>query len=63
MEFSHFIILNNELMNKDPYVVLLQEPLIILDIKSAVCMENNGKDTKHTRNVSRRMHFVRNCEE
>ena len=26
-------------------------------------MDNNGKDTKHTRNISRIMNFVRNGEE
>ena len=25
-------------------------------------MANNGEDTKHTRRISRRMHFVRNGE-
>ena len=37
-------------------------PLIVLDSKSAMCMAKNGKDTKHTRHVSRRMQFVRNGE-
>ena len=40
-----------------------QAPLIVLDGKSTVCMYNNGKDTKHTRHIYRRMHFVRNGEE
>ena len=31
-------------------------------IKSAMCMTNNGKDTKHTRNIARRIHFVSNGE-
>ena len=39
-----------------------EAPLIVLDIKLAMCMANNGKDTKHTRHISRRMHFVRNGE-
>ena len=55
--------LNNELLNKYPDVVPEQEPLIILDIKSYIWMAKNGKDTKHTRNFSRRMNFVRNGEE
>ena len=25
-------------------------------------MANNGRDTKHTRHIARRMHFVRNVE-
>ena len=57
---SHFRMLNNEFLNKDPNVVTEQPPIIILDIKSSVCMENIGKETKHTRHTSRRMHFVRN---
>ena len=34
--------------------------LIVLDRKSAMCMANNGKYTKHTRNIARRIHLVRN---
>ena len=49
-------------MNKDPYIVPEESPLIILDSKSAVCMANNIKDTKHTRHISRRLNFVRNGE-
>ena len=37
-------------------------PLIVMDIKSDMCMAKNGKDTKHTRRIARRMHFVRNGE-
>ena len=33
-----------------------------MDSKSAVCMANNGKDTNHTRHITRRIHFVRNIE-
>ena len=36
--------------------------LISLDSKSAKCMAKNGIDTKHTRHIARRMHFVRNGE-
>ena len=36
--------------------------LIVLDSKSAMCTANNGKDTKHTRHIARRMHFVSNGE-
>ena len=39
-----------------------EAPLIVLDSKSAMCMDQNGKDTKHTRHIARRMHFVRNGE-
>ena len=37
----------NELLNKDPDIIPEKAPLIILGGKSAVCMANNGKDTKH----------------
>ena len=49
-------------MNKDPDIVPEALPLITLDSKSDVCMAKNGKYTKHTRNISRRVHFVRNGE-
>ena len=39
-----------------------EAPLIVLDSKSSMCMAKNGKDTRHTRHISRRMHFVRNGE-
>ena len=35
---------------------------MVLESKSAICMAKNGKDTKHTRHIARRMHFVRNVE-
>ena len=57
---SHFRILIHELLNKDPDIVSEESPLTIFDSKSDVCMANNGKDTKHTRHISRRKHFVRN---
>ena len=62
MNLSHFRMLINEFLNKDPYIVPEEDPLIILDSKYAVCMDNNGKDTKHTMNISRRVNFVRNGE-
>ena len=33
-----------------------------MDSKSALCMANDGKYTKHTRHITRRVNFVRNCE-
>ena len=39
-----------------------EAPLIIMDSKSAQCMAKNGRDTKNTRHIARRMHFVRNGE-
>ena len=49
----------NSLSNKDPDIFPEEAPLIILDSTSAVCMVNNGKDTKNTRQVARRVHLVR----
>ena len=63
MSLAHFRMLNNELLNKDPDVVPKQVPLIILDSKSAVCMDNNGKGIKHTRHISGRIYIVINGEE
>ena len=62
MALAHFRIPINELLNKDPDIVPEEAPLIILDSKYAVCMDNNGKDTRHTRNIARRVHFVSNGE-
>ena len=39
-----------------------EAPLIVLDSKSSMCMAKNGKDTKHTRHIARRIHSGRNGE-
>ena len=62
MDLAHSRILIHELLNKDPDIVLEGASLIILDIKSAFFIDNNGKYTKHTRHISRRVNFVRNGE-
>ena len=62
MDLEHFRMLVHELLNEDPDMVPKEAPLIVFDSKSAMCMANNGKDTKHTRNIARRMHFVSNGE-
>ena len=62
MASAHFRMLIHEFLNKDPNIVPEEAPLIILDIKSAMCMAKNGKDTKHTRHIARRMHLVNNEE-
>ena len=62
MALAHFRMLIHELLNKDPDMVPEEAPLIVLDIKSAMCIAKNGKDTKHTRHIARRMNFVRNGE-
>ena len=62
MALAHFRMLVHELLNEDPDMVPKEAPLIVLDSKSAQCTANNGRDTKHTRHIARRMHFVRNGE-
>ena len=52
----------NELWNKDTDIVPEEATLIVLESKSAMCMAKNGKDTKHTRHIARRTHFVSNGE-
>ena len=62
MALAHIRMLIRDLLNKDPDIVPEEAPLIVLDRKSAMYMDKNGKYTKHTRQISRRMHFVRNGE-
>ena len=59
---SHFRMLIHELFNKDPEIVSEEAPLILLDSRSDVRTDKNGKDTKHTRHISRRVKFLRNSE-
>ena len=62
MDLAHFRMLIHEFLKKYPDIVPKESPLIVLDSKSVMCVAKNGKDTKHTRHISRRMHFVRNGE-
>ena len=62
MALSYFRMLIHELLNKDTDIVPDEAPLIILDSKSAVFMDKNGKDTKHTSQIFRRVNLVRNGE-
>ena len=57
---AHIRMLVHELLNKDPDIVPEKAQLIILDIKSSMCMAKNGKDVNHTRHISRRVHLVLN---
>ena len=59
---AYFRMLVHELLNEDPDIVPKESPLIVLDSKSAMCMDKNGNDTKHTRYIVMRMNFVRNGE-
>ena len=56
MALAHLRILIHELLNKDPDIAPEEDPLIVLDVKYSMCMANNGKVTKHTIHISRRMH-------
>ena len=58
MGIAHFSMLIHEFLNKDPYIVSEEAPLIILDSKYDVCMAKNGKDTTPTSNISRGVNFV-----
>ena len=60
MGLAHFRMLIHGLFSKYLYIVPEEAPLIILDRKSAICMDKNGKDAKHTRHISRRVHLVKN---
>ena len=62
MALAHFRILIQEFLKKYPDIVLKEAPLIFLDCKFSTCMAKNGKDTKHTSQISRIMHFVKNGE-
>ena len=52
----------HKFQNKDPYIVLEEAPLIVLDSKSTIYMANNGKYNNHTRQIERMMYFLRNGE-
>ena len=60
MALAHFGILIHELFNNDPYIVPEEDPMVVLDSKSAMYMANNGKYTKNTRHIARIMNFLRN---
>ena len=62
MDLAHIIMLFHELLNKYPDIFPEEAPLIVLDGKSAMCMDNNNNDTKHTIHIASRIHFVRNGE-
>ena len=62
MALARFRMLINEFLNKDTDIVPEEAPIIILDSKYTVCMSKNGKYTKHTSHISRRVHFVSNGE-
>ena len=60
MDLAHFRMLIHDLLNKDPDIVPGGALIIVLYSKSAICMANNCKYTKHTIHIARRIRFVRN---
>ena len=62
MALSHFRMLIHELLKKDPDIITEEAPFIFLHSKSAMCMDKNGRYTKHTRHIARRIFLVRNGE-
>ena len=62
MVLAQFSMLIHECLNTDTDIVSGEDPIIVLDSKSAMCMAKNGKDTKHTSHIARRMDFVSNGE-
>ena len=50
-------------LSKYIYIVTEESRLIVLGSNSARCMDKNGKDTKHTRHISRIINLVRNGEQ
>ena len=62
MALAQFRMLIYELLNEDPDMVPKEAPLIVLDSNYIMCMAKNVNDTKHTRHIASRMHFVRNEE-
>ena len=49
-------------VDSNTYIFPEEAPLFVLDSKPAMCMAKNGKDTIHTRHITRIMHLVRNGE-
>ena len=62
MALADLRVLVHEFLYENPDMVSKEYPLVVLDSKYAICMAKNGKDTKHTRHIARRMHFLRNGE-
>ena len=60
MILEHFRMLIHELLNKYPDIVPYGAPLFLLVIKSDMFMNKNGKYTKHTRHIARRLNILRN---
>ena len=57
MALEYLRMLNYDLLNKEIYLFPEQSPHIILDSNSVVRMSKNCRDTKHTRQISKIIHF------
>ena len=62
MVLSQSRMLIHELLNKDQDIVPDKSLIFILDSKSAICMDNNGKYTNNTRRIAKKVHCVTNGE-
>ena len=62
MDLSNFRMLIHEFLNKYLYILIEESPLNILDIKSDICITQDGKDTNHTWHIAIRVHLVKNGE-
>ena len=62
MDLAHFRMLIHELLDKYPDIVLEGASLVIFSSKSAVFMDKDGEDNKHTMHIARRLHLIRNGE-
>ena len=62
MSLAHFRMLIHQLLDKDSDIFPEGDLLIILDSKSSVFLDNNGKYTKNRRRIDRRVNFVSNVE-
>ena len=47
----------HEFLDKDPYIVPEEAPLIIFSSKSAVCMANNGKEKNYKIHIYKESKF------
>ena len=54
---AHLNILIHEFLNKDTDIFPEETPPIILDRKSSMFIDNNGKDTNHTRYIAKIVHL------
>ena len=58
MALAHLRMLIHELLNKCTFIVPEEAPLIFLVGRCAMCISKNGKDTKQTRQITRKMNFI-----